>query len=150
MILNGWKEIAKYLSGSVRGIQRWEDAGLPIIRPGNGMRGSVVAYSEHIDAWLRKSRSTACVRQRKTQMHPLIHRDVLQENLRKAREASERLQATRLEMEAQMGSLEKQVALLRASVIEIKRQAKSSNSSHLEWYGQTGIEATARSQKRIQ
>lgn len=124
MILNGWKEIAKYLNGSVRGIQRWEDAGLPIIRPSNGLRGAVVAYSEQIDSWLRESRATASGHhQRKTKMHRLNHREVWQENLRKARQGSEQLRATRLQMEAHMGSLEKEVTLLRAAVIKMKRQA---------------------------
>ena len=52
MLLNGWKEIASYLKTSVRTVQRWQLSGLPIVRPGNGIRGSVIAYSEQVDQWL--------------------------------------------------------------------------------------------------
>jgi hypothetical protein len=62
MILNGWKEIALYLKGSVRTAQRWETCGLPVIRPGDGSRSSVIAYSEQLDLWLKRPRSNGANR----------------------------------------------------------------------------------------
>jgi len=57
MLLTGWKEIANYLKSGTRTVQRWEKEGLPIIRPSpNNARGHVVAYSEHLDRWLKQSR----------------------------------------------------------------------------------------------
>ncbi len=56
MVLNGWKEIAKYLHCGVRTVQRWEnsDTGLPIHRP-KPNRGTVCASTEEIDAWLHRT-----------------------------------------------------------------------------------------------
>jgi phage terminase Nu1 subunit (DNA packaging protein) len=55
MLLSGWKEIAQYLRSSVRTVQRWEGEGLPIIRPRGGGRGHVVAYTAHLDRWIKRS-----------------------------------------------------------------------------------------------
>lgn len=51
MILNGWKQIASYVRSSVRTVQRWEKAGMPVVRPLPGSRGSVMAHAEHLDSW---------------------------------------------------------------------------------------------------
>ena len=51
--LESWKLIADYLGRSTRTIQRWhEQYGLPIRRLG-GDRGTVYAYSDELDGWLR-------------------------------------------------------------------------------------------------
>ena len=62
MLLNGWKEIACYLKTSVRTVQRWELSGLPIARPGDGLRGSVIVYSIQLDRWLQHRRSMSSLR----------------------------------------------------------------------------------------
>lgn len=54
-LLNGWKEISKYLGRGVRTAQRWEQLGLPVRRPRSKDRSAVVAFSEEIDAWLRSA-----------------------------------------------------------------------------------------------
>jgi hypothetical protein len=54
-ILNGWKEIAKYLGRGVRTSQRWESIGLPIRRPHGHNRSTVMALSEEIDLWLHRA-----------------------------------------------------------------------------------------------
>lgn len=58
MILNGWKEIAAYVNSSVRTVQRWEKAGMPVVRPLPGSRGPVIADSEQLihgsDSLIRK------------------------------------------------------------------------------------------------
>ena len=53
MLLIGWKEIANYLRSGLRTAQRWEAKGLPVIRPNKQRRGHVVAYTEHLDRWLK-------------------------------------------------------------------------------------------------
>ena len=57
-LLQSWKEIAAYLSVTVRTVQRWEkEANLPIHRQGTGRRSRVVAYSDELDSWLRPEKS---------------------------------------------------------------------------------------------
>lgn len=52
--LTSWKEIGQYLGKGVRTVQRWErESALPIQRPANGSRGSVLAYPEELDTWTR-------------------------------------------------------------------------------------------------
>jgi ABC-type uncharacterized transport system permease subunit len=52
MILNGWKEIARYLGAGVRTAQRWEKLGLPIRRPHAHLGSAVVVLSEDVDSWV--------------------------------------------------------------------------------------------------
>jgi hypothetical protein len=56
MIFSGWKEISGYLRCSSRTAQRWEAfAKLPVQRPrGAAERGTVIAFEEELDAWLRR------------------------------------------------------------------------------------------------
>jgi TolB-like protein len=50
--LDSWKEIAAYLSRSVRTVRRWEAAeGLPVHRHMHQTQGSVYAYRSEIDRW---------------------------------------------------------------------------------------------------
>jgi TolB-like protein len=50
--LDSWKEIAAYVSRSVRTVRRWEARnGLPVHRIGNQKGGSVYAYKHELDAW---------------------------------------------------------------------------------------------------
>ena len=52
-ILHGWKEIASYVGLGVRTVQRYElELMLPIRRPAELGRSSVMAFSDEIDAWL--------------------------------------------------------------------------------------------------
>jgi len=52
--LTSWKEIGQYLGKGVRTVQRWErELALPIRRPAEASRGSVLAYPEELDAWTR-------------------------------------------------------------------------------------------------
>lgn len=52
-ILGSWKEIASYLSQSVRTVQRWEwYLGLPVHRPHGQTRSRVVAFAKELDEWL--------------------------------------------------------------------------------------------------
>ena len=56
MVLSGWKEIAQYLRCGVRTVQRCERKGLPVLRPTPGSRAHVIAYSENLDRWLKRSK----------------------------------------------------------------------------------------------
>lgn len=51
-ILNGWKEISKYLGRGVRTVQRWEQLGLPVHRPRGRPHGAVSALEHELEAWL--------------------------------------------------------------------------------------------------
>jgi hypothetical protein len=53
--LSCWKEIASFLSRSVRTVQRWEDENkLPVHRIGTGPRSPVFAFKEELVGWLRE------------------------------------------------------------------------------------------------
>ena len=54
-ILNGWKEVAAYFNRGVRTVQRWEEYGLPVRRPGGHIRAAVVTTTEELDRWLAKT-----------------------------------------------------------------------------------------------
>ena len=55
MVLRGWREIGEHFSSGVATVIRWQSDGLPVHRRGTNHRGSVIAYSEEVDAWLNKS-----------------------------------------------------------------------------------------------
>ena len=52
MLLSGWKEISEHLRCGVRTAQRYEQAGLPVVRPLPGRRSHVIADSQQLDGWL--------------------------------------------------------------------------------------------------
>jgi hypothetical protein len=55
-VLNSWKEIAAYLGRGVRTVQRWEhDAALPVHRPKGKDRSAVLALTNELDEWLRRT-----------------------------------------------------------------------------------------------
>ena len=57
--LESWKEIAAYLNRGVTTVQRWEqEEGLPVHRLPHAKKGSVFAFSDELDDWLR-SRAVA-------------------------------------------------------------------------------------------
>ena len=52
--LDSWKSIAEYLERDVRSVQRWEkERGLPVHRVPGERGGTVFAYPEELDSWLR-------------------------------------------------------------------------------------------------
>jgi len=55
VVLNSWKEIARYVGRGVRTVQRWESLGLPARRPHGKSRSAVVAITDELDAWLRSA-----------------------------------------------------------------------------------------------
>jgi len=55
-VLNGWKEIANYLGRGIRTAQRYEEQlNLPVGRVQGKLRGSVIAFPNDLDAWLKQS-----------------------------------------------------------------------------------------------
>jgi len=51
--IESWKEIASYLSVTVRSAQRWEvTAGLPVHRHGTGPSARAYAFKDELDGWL--------------------------------------------------------------------------------------------------
>jgi hypothetical protein len=60
--LTSWKEIAAYMGRGVRTVQRWEACcGLPVRRPGDGSRSTVLAVAEELDEWTRMGTTVASV-----------------------------------------------------------------------------------------
>jgi len=54
--LDGWKDIAAFLSKAERTVKRWEaDRGLPIHRVPGGAKASVYAYPMELNHWLKSS-----------------------------------------------------------------------------------------------
>jgi hypothetical protein len=54
-VLLGWKQIARYLSKSIRTVQRWEhDLGLPVRKIDTQTKSDVVAFVTEIEAWVRR------------------------------------------------------------------------------------------------
>jgi hypothetical protein len=59
-LLTSWKEIAHFLGKGVRTVQRWEATlGLPVIRPGNGRSGIVMARAGDLETWIFNGRQHA-------------------------------------------------------------------------------------------
>jgi tetratricopeptide (TPR) repeat protein len=57
--LDSWKSVADYLSRSLRTVQRWHERyDLPIHRIG-GESGSVFAFTEELDVWMKRRGETA-------------------------------------------------------------------------------------------
>ena len=54
-LLNGWKEIARYLGHGVRTVQRYEELGLPVRRPNGNTHSNVIALTEELDAWVHRA-----------------------------------------------------------------------------------------------
>ncbi len=58
VVLNSWKEIARYLDAGVRTVQRWEHKyGLPVYHTGMS-RTPVLAYPSELNAWLHSRRDS--------------------------------------------------------------------------------------------
>lgn len=61
-ILTSWKEIAVYLGKGVRTVQRWEtELELPVRRPHRRDRQIVLAFTDELDQWAKRSRSKSKV-----------------------------------------------------------------------------------------
>jgi len=118
MILNGWKQIAGYTKSSVRTVQRWEKAGMPVIRPLPGSRGSVITYSGQLDSWLvRHSRVETASSQ--SQRAITATRHDFHETLVRTRELNQQIRRTKMEMGARMSLLQTQVSLLKETLIRM-------------------------------
>lgn len=53
-VLHSWKDISTYTGRSVRTVQRWEQMfHFPVHRTSGELKGSVMAFRQEIDAWLR-------------------------------------------------------------------------------------------------
>jgi CheY-like chemotaxis protein len=56
VLLNSWKEIARYVGRSERTVQRWErQCGFPVRRPAGKMRSAVIAIPSEIQVWSQSS-----------------------------------------------------------------------------------------------
>lgn len=121
MILNGWKEIARYLGRGVRTVQRWEEFGLPIRRPNGSRRSEVVAASEELDAWVQHCKTHGAERNRTSE-------------LTQARENTARL----------LAELRQRQALLQTQIGEIRGQIKAQRERLNAIVGRAGARPGAR------
>lgn len=115
MILNGWKEIATYVNSSVRTVQRWEKIGMPIVRPVPGSRGSVIAYSKHLDAWIGRSHKYL----KTLRVDPKLEArggGNFYGGLLQAQSLTQKLRQTNAEMADRMRGLQVEIALLRENM----------------------------------
>jgi phage terminase Nu1 subunit (DNA packaging protein) len=116
MILNGWKEIAAYINSSVRTVQRWEREGMPVARPLRSSRGSVIAYSEQLDSWLRRRSDLQANRVIAGLNTDARRGRDYQQTLSQARRLKQQLQATRLQMTGHMSLLRAELDRLKQNV----------------------------------
>jgi phage terminase Nu1 subunit (DNA packaging protein) len=116
MILNGWKEIASYLRSSVRTVQRWEKIGMPVIRPVEGNHGSVIAYSEQLDSWLKR---TDCGAPRHSAPRP-DHSNQMLHALIQAQALVQEIRETRMQMGHCITGLKAELSSLKENVTRIK------------------------------
>jgi hypothetical protein len=74
-VLRTWKEVASYLGRGVRTVQRYErDFYLPVRRVSGRKSGSILAFPEDLDQWLKQSSS----KDNPPTMQNLRERNVLQ------------------------------------------------------------------------
>jgi CheY-like chemotaxis protein len=56
VLLNSWKEIARYVGRSERTVQRWEkQCGFPVRRPAGKTRSAVIALPSEIQGWSKNT-----------------------------------------------------------------------------------------------
>ena len=112
-ILNGWKEIANHLGRGVRTVQRYETAlGLPIRRPANKARGSVLATTAELDAWIAASplKQSFALRRAEDVVPPKAFKTVLVRH----HQLLEEMVQFRAEMQAAMEMLQTTVHAMRS------------------------------------
>lgn len=117
MILNGWKEIAAYVNSSVRTVQRWEKAGMPVVRPLPSLRGSVIAYSEQLDSWLARSLPEASS---SALSAGIFYSQNLLQNVLQARALTAQIRATKTAIDDNMSLLRSEMSLLKENVIRMR------------------------------
>lgn len=117
-ILSGWKDIANYLGKGVRTVQRYEEAlRLPVRRPAGRVRGSVVATTTELDAWVIASPireefqgglfiDAQCV----------TSGIAVRQGIRQMRTLQEQMRTLRAEMRQSMFLLHKRIETLRSAV----------------------------------
>lgn len=63
VVLQSWKQIAKYVGRTERTVQRWElEFGFPVHRPSGKSRSSVMALAQEIEEWTRDKPSLVQIR----------------------------------------------------------------------------------------
>src|SRR5215472_18717993 len=82
-LLRSWKGISAYMALGVRTVQRYEaNLGLPVHRPAGGNRCAVWAFSDEIDAWLKRPESgrveggRTASNAKRTDVSPSAHTDL--------------------------------------------------------------------------
>lgn len=115
-ILSGWKDIANYLGKGVRTVQRYEgELRLPVRRPAGKTRGSVVATTAELDAWISASPVRA-------EFHGSAARDPLYGGSRAAiRQGIQEMRTLRAQMRGLRDEMIRSVSSLQKSIQSIQR-----------------------------
>ena len=109
MLLNSWKDIAKYLNCGLRTAQRWEaDLKMPVTRVRPGKRGPVLSDTDHLDRWIRTRGANIAANEL-----PALRQRTIEEG--------QRLFRTELNIAAQMAQLS--VSSLNPDMAERRRRA---------------------------
>jgi hypothetical protein len=70
IVLSSWKEIAAFLKCGIRTAQRWErNEELPVHRHIHQRRGTVYAYANEIDTWLKGRESPSPLPTKQVPVH---------------------------------------------------------------------------------
>jgi len=92
---------------------------MPVIRPLPGSRGSVFAYSEHLDSWLR-GRANAQFASSLATPVTIRHEQDFRDTFVKTEELRRQFQQTRRQTETHMNLLKAEVSLLRENLTRMK------------------------------
>ena len=118
-VLTGWKEIAKYLGMGVRTVQRYEQGqGLPIHRPGQSLKGPVLAVKSELDEWVGLS-PKRLIFDSKVLLGPQPERDGLRTRISRGRQL--RLEALRMGIQllGSITTLQKTIAVSQSTTLRV-------------------------------
>lgn len=130
-ILSGWKDIANYLGKGVRTVQRYEEElRLPIRRPAGKTRGSVVATTAELDAWVAAS-PVREEYQASTRMDACAtSRTAIQQGIREMRILQEKMRALRAEMTRSVFLLKESIHSLQGGVTKREPDSVPADRTH--------------------
>lgn len=117
-ILSGWKDIANYLGKGVRTVQRYEqELRLPVRRPAGRVRGSVVATTTELDAWVTASpireefQPNLCL-----DLQGIVSWEAVRQGIRKMRVLQQQMRSLGAEVKRSMCRLQENIETLQGGV----------------------------------
>jgi hypothetical protein len=115
--LTSWKAIAHYLHSGVRTVQRYEsDNGFPVRRLAGSRRGTVIATTEEVDAWIRTSSSVRSHAKVRANGHWTKQKARLDQGVRRMIELQKQARYLQAENISAWSRLSVQISKLRSSM----------------------------------